>query len=74
MYMYTIPNIEKDATLRHLLMKMDAPRAYLGPIREITHLDHELGNDPVKDGSLVTKALLPSTEGPEILSSLRNHI
>lgn len=39
-----------------------------------THLAHELRNDAVKGGAFVAEALLTSAEGPEVLSSFRNHI
>lgn len=37
---------------------------------EITTLEHEVGDDAVEGGALVTEALLASAESTEVLSSL----
>jgi len=41
---------------------------------EVTTLGHEASNDTVELGALVTKALLTSAKGTEVLGSLRSHI
>lgn len=35
---------------------------------------HEVGDDAVEDGALVTKSLLAGAEGANVLSSLGNNI
>lgn len=41
---------------------------------EEPHLAHETRDDTVEAAALVAKALLTSTKGPEVLSSLGNHV
>jgi hypothetical protein len=43
-------------------------------VGEVTTLEHELGNDTVEDGALVTVTVLTSTESTEVLSSLGDNI
>jgi hypothetical protein len=41
---------------------------------EVTSLEHEVGNDAVELGAGISKALLASGEGAEVLDSLGNNI
>merc|ERR1719189_2324561 len=41
---------------------------------EVSSLEHELCDHPVEFGALVAKALLPRTQGPEVLCSPWNNL
>ena len=43
-------------------------------VGEISTLDHEVGNDTVEDGSLVSETWLTSGQLPEVLGRLWHHI
>ena len=43
-------------------------------VGEISTLAHEVGDDPVEGGSLVSKSLLSSAQSTEVLGSLRDNI
>ena len=43
-------------------------------VSEITSLDHELRNDSVEDGSLVSESLFTSAKSSEVLSSIWNDV
>ena len=40
----------------------------------VSHLAHEVGDDPVEGGALEPEALLPGAEGAEVLRGLGHHV
>ena len=43
-------------------------------VGEVSSLAHELGDDPVEGGALVSEARLPGAQLPEVLCGLRHHV
>jgi len=56
------------------LSSVDRLAASAVEVGEVAALAHELGNHAMEDRSLVSEALLPGAEGPEILGGIRHHI
>ena len=56
------------------LVAVDGLAASSVVVGEVAALAHEVGDDAVEGGPLVTEALLPGAEGAEVLGSLGDHV
>lgn len=70
----TRSSVLQDEVLVSELLTIDRLSTSAIVVREVAALQHEVGDDTVEGGALVTEALLASTQSAEVFAGLRSNI
>lgn len=64
----------QDKVLVGKLFTVDRLASGTVVVREVASLEHEVGDDTMEGGALVTETIFASTKGAEVLAGLRGDI